>query len=272
MREIRIGISGWRYGGWRGTFYPKGLIQKKELEFASRQVNSIEINGTFYNLQKPAYFEKWYEQTPEDFVFSVKGNRYLTHIKLLTEIERPLANFFATGVLGLKEKLGPFLWQFPPRMKFNPERFELFLKTLPKTVGQGIKLSKKCDPPLKKNKFKTCAQKKQLRHAVEIRNESFMVPEFIKLLKKYNVAFVIADSAGKWPMTDQLTADLVYMRLHGAEELYSSGYDEKTLNMWAAKIKKWKRNHDIYVYFDNDVKVRAPFDAKTLGRKLKIYD
>jgi uncharacterized protein YecE (DUF72 family) len=268
MANLRIGISGWRYKGWRGTFYPKDLIQKRELEFASSKINSIEINGSFYSLQRPSSYESWYKQTPDGFCFSVKGNRYITHIKLLNDVERPLGNFFASGVLGLKEKLGPFLWQFPPRMTFNPERLETFFKLLQKNAKQAVLLSKKADAKWKKNKFQFLPRKK-LRHCVEVRNESFMTEEFFQLLRKYDVAFVIADSGGKWPYREETTSDFVYIRLHGPEELYVSGYDKAALLHWKKLITKWKKNHDIFVYFDNDAKVRAPFDAMTLAKMLK---
>jgi uncharacterized protein YecE (DUF72 family) len=267
MGDLRIGISGWRYKGWRGSFYPKDLIQKKELEFASSQINSIEINGSFYSLQRPSSFESWYKQTPKGFVFSVKGNRYITHIKMLNDVETPLANFYASGVLGLKEKLGPFLWQFPPRMKFDPARLETFIKLLPRTSKEAVLLSKKCDIKWKKNKFKYLKNQK-LRHCIEVRNESFLDPKFFSLLVKYDIAFVIADTAGKWPYKETVTSDFVYFRLHGPEELYVSGYDLPALKRWKKLIDRWKKDHDIFVYFDNDAKVKAPFDAMTLSKML----
>ena len=269
MGTIRIGISGWRYKGWRGTFYPKDLIQKRELEFASSKINSIEINGSFYSLQRPSSYESWYQQTPDGFCFSVKGNRYITHIKLLNNVETPLANFFASGVLGLKEKLGPFLWQFPPRMKFNAERLEAFLKMLPTDAKEAVALSKKADTKWKKNKFEFLPKQK-LRHCIEVRNESFMTDDFFELLRKYNVAFVVADSGGKWPYREEVTSDFVYVRLHGPEELYVSGYDKDTLIRWKNVISKWKKKFDVFVYFDNDAKVRAPFDAMEISKMLKL--
>ena len=285
MSKVEIGISGWTYEGWRGTFYPEKLAHKKELSFASSQLPTIEINGTFYGLQRPKSYENWYELTPPDFIFSVKANRYITHVKRLNDVEIPMANFFASGPLCLKEKLGPFLWQFPPSMRFDPEKFEAFLKLLPKNFKEAAKLGKK-------NTLKTDRQYLEveknylLKHAVEVRHMSFLNPEFVELLRKYNVAIVFADTAGKWPYLEDVTSDFIYVRLHGDEKLYVSGYDDKTLDFWSQRIMKWKKGHepkdrmtmtdehpqkkerDVFVYFDNDVKTRAPFDAKTLIKKV----
>lgn len=251
--SVRIGISGWTYKPWRGTFYPEDLAQKKELEFASRQLSSIEINGTFYALQKPSIYQSWYRQTPDDFVFSVKANRYISHLKRLKDIELPLMRFFESGPLELKEKLGPFLWQFPPSMKFDPERFELFFKLLPRTFKEAGGYGNK-----------------RIRHAVEVRHPSFCDEAFFNLAEKFNVAIVIADTAGKWPYIERITSDFMYLRLHGDEELYVSGYDDESLDDWAKKIRRWKKKGlDVFVYFDNDAKVRAPVDAKALRKRIE---
>src|SRR5438067_12358671 len=180
MSSTRIGISGWRYGPWRGTFYPKGLPHKRELEFASRQFNSIEINGSFYSLQHVASWQRWYDETPADFVFSVKGGRFITHMKKLKDIEKPLANFFAQGVLALKEKLGPILWQFPPGFAFNHERFEEFFQMLPSDSNEALKLARRRDQRMKGRSHLKSDANRKLRHAVEIRHESFKTPEFVK--------------------------------------------------------------------------------------------
>jgi uncharacterized protein YecE (DUF72 family) len=269
MSQTRIGISGWRYGPWRGTFYPKDLPQKRELEFASRQLNSIEINGSFYSLQRPASWQQWYEQTPDDFVFSVKGGRFITHIRRLKEIEIPLANFFAQGLLALNDKLGPILWQFPPNFVFDAERFEAFFKLLPRDTKSAARLAKKHDARMKGKTHFTAAKNRPLRHAVEIRHESFNSPEFVALMRKYEIALVVADTAGKWPFMEEITTDFVYARLHGDEELYVSGYTPEALDEWANRVKKWrKRKLDVYVYFDNDAKVRSPFDAIGLAQRV----
>ena len=280
---IRVGISGWTYKGWRGTFYPKGLKHRKELEFASREFSSIEINGTHYSLQRPEVFRRWREETPKGFVFSVKGSRYITHMRRLEEVEVPLANFFASGVLALQEKLGPFLWQLPPNFRYDPVRLEAFFKLLPRTAEKAARLARKHDSRMNERSWTRGGNRRRLRHCLEVRHESFMVPEFFALLRKYRIAFVFADTAGKWPYAEDLTSDFVYIRLHGDEELYVSGYDSGTLRLWAKKILRWheggqirkarlvtsrrlapKRKRDVYVYFDNDAKVKAPGDARHL--------
>jgi uncharacterized protein YecE (DUF72 family) len=285
---IRIGISGWRYKPWRGTFYPNGLPQKNELPYASSMLRTIEINGTFYSLQRPSSFANWHQYTPPGFVFSVKAPRYITHIRRLREIKAPLANFFLSGLLRLNEKLGPILWQFPPNFKFVPDIFESFLSQLPHTTTAAARLIKNCDDRLKGRTWEKIDADRPLRHAIEIRNDTFQTPAFPRLLRKYRAALVIADTAGKWPMLYDLTSDFAYIRLHGAEELYASGYTDKALNDWAAKIRAWSRGgqparipriapaipklsqRDVFVYFDNDVKVHAPFDASHLAAKLAL--
>lgn len=283
MAEVRIGISGWRYGPWRGTFYPKDLAQKRELEYASRKLNSIEINGSFYSLQRPKNYLDWYEQTPEDFVFSLKGSRFITHMKKLRDVEAPLANFLASGILALREKLGPILWQFPPQFPFNAERFEEFFATLPRDTEQAAKIGRKHDARVKGRSYLKVDENRLMRHAVEIRHESFLSAEFVKLLRKYDMALVFADTAGKWPYFEDVTSDFIYARLHGDEEIYVSGYTDSALDWWASRLCRWKagsepedrktvlearpkkrKSRDVFVYFDNDVKVRAPYDAMGL--------
>lgn len=289
MSDIRIGISGWRYGPWRKDFYPEGLPQDDELAFASRAVNSIEINGSFYSLQTPERYRQWAEQTPEGFVFAVKGPRYITHMRRLKEIEEPLANFFASGPLLLREKLGPFLWQFPPNMKFDEERFAHFLELLPHSRKAARRCAAHCAERLQGNDGANVPGDAVLRHAVEVRHESFLCEAFVKLLRKHNVALVVADSAGKWPYVEDVTADFVYMRLHGDVELYSSGYTARALRRWRMRIEAWsageqpadahlivehaprkRASRDVYCYFDNDQKVHAPYDARRLISKLKL--
>ncbi|MFP0195316.1 DUF72 domain-containing protein [Pseudomonas sp. PHC1] len=290
MATIHIGISGWRYAPWRGDFYPKGLAHKRELQFASRAVNSIEINGSFYALQRPERYARWYAETPDDFVFSIKAPRFITHIRRLREIEKPLANFFASGVLELKEKLGPVLWQFPPNFTFDPERFEAFLDQLPRDTQAAAALAHQHDSHLPGHASLKAYGKKPLRHAVEIRHDSFIDPDFVRLLKRYNTALVIADTAGKWPYREDLTSDFVYLRLHGAEELYASGYTRAALQRWAERIDAWhhgrqpgdahliaprlkpraRKSREIFCYFDNDIKVRAPFDARSLLQRFDL--
>lgn len=284
---VKVGISGWRYKPWRGVFYPENLSQKQELHFASRQLPTIEINGTFYNLQRPEYFRRWAAETPDDFVFSVKCPRFITHIKRLKEVSAPLANFYSTGVLKLGPKLGPFLWQFPPSFRFDPARIEAFFKILPRDAAEAAAFARRhADRPFSRPIVRA-TDNQPLRHAMEIRNESFRAPEFVALLRKYNVALVVADTV-EWPRLMDLTSDFVYCRLHGSEVLYTSGYDDESLQLWAARIAAWAKGggapdghrasdrpapklprRDVFVYFDNDVKVRAPRDAHSLIAKLE---
>jgi uncharacterized protein YecE (DUF72 family) len=280
--EVRIGISGWRYKGWRGVFYPQGLPRRRELEYAARIFGSIEINGTFYSLQRPQTFARWADATPEDFVFAVKGSRYITHMLRLANIRKPLANFFASGVLRLGRKLGPILWQFPPQFRFDPKKIEAFFNLLPRDTATAQALARRHDKRVSGRSWLRVAENVKLRHAMEIRHSSFVDPQFIKLLRRYNVALVCADTVS-WPRLMDVTSDFVYCRLHGSEELYASGYDGKSLNQWAARVAAWARGgepadaerasnepapkraaRDVYVYFDNDAKVRAPVDAQGL--------
>lgn len=285
--EIRVGISGWSYAGWRGVFYPEGLARRRELEYASRKVDSIEINGSFYSLQRPTSYRRWYEETPPGFVFAVKGSRYITHMKKLKGVERPLANFFASGVLRLGEKLGPILWQFPSNLRFDPARFEAFLSLLPKTTDEAATLARRHDARLKGRAWTHADVKLPVCHAFEVRHESFLVPEFAALLRRHGAALVFADTARVWPYTEEVTADFIYARLHGAEHLYASGYTDAQLDWWAERIRVWHRGgeprdarrisdekppgeggRDVYVYFDNDARARAPFDAMRLAERL----
>ncbi|MEY2481437.1 MAG: hypothetical protein QOI04_2364 [Verrucomicrobiota bacterium] len=285
--DLRIGISGWRYAGWRGKFYPKGLAQHRELEFASRQFNSIEINGSFYSLQLPSSYQRWYEATPRDFVFAVKGARFITHMKRLRDVKVPLANFFASGVLALREKLGPILWQFPPSFRWNEKKFADFFELLPRDLRAASKLAQHHNDKLKARAYRKIDINRTVRYAIEIRHESFLVPGFFALLREHNIAFVFADTAGKWPYVEDMTADFAYIRLHGSEKLYVSGYSDKEIEWWAGRIEHWRKGKQprdaklvtkhkidnkrkgIFVYFDNDAKVHAPFDAQRLAKKLR---
>ena len=290
MATVRIGISGWRYAPWRGPFYPPGLPQRAELTYAARRFSTIEINGSFYALQRPESYAQWYAETPEGFVFSLKGGRYLTHMLRLRGIEEPLANFFASGVFNLREKLGPILWQFPPNFKYDRGRLEPFLRLLPRDTEAACSLARKRSAWMKGRVRLSVDAPRPLRHAVEVRNASFLDPSFIDLLREQRIALVIAETAGQWPMAQDVTADFIYMRLHGDKELYRSGYSDRALARWAQRIRAWhegaepagaekvstdrppgKAPRDVYCYFDNtDVKLRAPIDARSLMRKLEI--
>ena len=289
MATVRIGISGWRYEPWRGIFYPRELPQRRELEFASRAFATIEINGSFYSLQTPASYAEWYRATPAGFVFSVKGPRFITHMLRLKNAELALANFLASGVFNLKEKLGPILWQFPASFAYDEERFDHFFAMLPRTTAQALTLARKRHSRMHGRSRLAIDQDRKLRHAVEIRHESFITPSFIALLRRHGFALVVADTAGKWPLIEDLTADFAYLRLHGDKQLYASGYTDAALERWASRIRAWtagdepdnarrvagtatqrKAGRDVYCYFDNDVKVRAPFDADRLMSKLGL--
>ena len=283
--QIRIGISGWRYAGWRGVFYPKGLPQRRELEFAARNFDTVEINGTFYGLQRPESFTDWVQQSPEGFVFSVKGSRFITHMLKLRETRVPLANFFGSGVLRLGAKFGPLLWQFPPQMRLDRERFETFFKLLPRSHREAATLMRRHADRLREDLRFQVKKDAPLRHCVEIRHESFVVPEFVELLRHYDVGLVVADTV-EWPLLMDVSSDFVYCRLHGSEQLYTSGYEDAGLDQWAKRILTWAQGgqpvgqradsndakvkpRDVYVYFDNDAKVRAPFDAKGLKERIR---
>ncbi|HWE84144.1 MAG TPA: DUF72 domain-containing protein [Terracidiphilus sp.] len=284
--QIRIGMAGWRYDEWRGSFYPEKLAQKRELEYASRQLNSLELNGTFYSLQRPKSYAQWIKETPDDFVFSVKGTQFITHVRRLENVTTPLANFLAQGLLQLGRKLGPILWQFPPAFKFNPQLLQDFFDLLPRTHKQAAAYARQRDDWMADRSWLEVEEDLPLRHAIETRNKSFAVLEYISLLRKNQIAVVVADSV-KWPRMMDITADFVYCRLHGSEEIYPNGYDADGIDSWARRVLAWSRgdevtdgmrvhpeagpkhaSRDVFVYFDDDVKVRAPHDALSLTRRI----
>jgi uncharacterized protein YecE (DUF72 family) len=268
---IRIGISGWRYEPWRGVWYSEGLPQRRELEFCGRHFPTVEINGSFYSLQRPEYYEDWYRETPPGFLFAVKGSRYITHLLRLKNIEKPLANFFASGIFNLRDKLGPFLWQFPPQLSYDRERFDAFFSLLPRTTKDALALARRRDARMTGRSRLAIDHDRELRHAVEIRHPSFMHADFVALLREHGIGLVVADTAGKWPKLFHVTTSFVYVRLHGDVKIYTSGYTDRALDSWARRIRAWDRDgRDVYVYFDNDVKVKAPFDALNLMRKLGL--
>ncbi len=262
---IRVGIGGWNYPPWRGKFYPKGLAQAKELEFASRALTTIEINATYHRLQKPDSFRKWAGTAPEGFQFAVKAWQFATAKKNLTEGAPLVEKFLSSGFTELGAKLGPVVWQFTPARKFEPENFAAFFALLPKELN-GI----------------------ALRHAIEVRHESFLSADFIALARKHNVAIVLADSA-KYPLLADVTADFTYMRLQRTEERVATGYTSRALKQWAERAQayesgamptdlpslarapaaKAKKKRDVYVYFISGGKVRAPAAAQALIELLK---
>lgn len=290
--RVRIGVSGWRYPHWRRVFYPEKLPQRRELEFAAARFSTVEINGTFYSLQRPSSFRTWSDATPPDFVFAVKGPRFITHMLKLRDAEQALANFFANGMLELGAKLGPILWQFPPQLRMDPERFTTFFRQLPRTQGAGARLARLHNDKVA-GRVTLAAQRglarTPLKHCVEIRHESFVSDTFIELLRAHDIGLVVADTV-EWPLLCDLTSDIVYCRLHGSERLYASGYDSDHLDLWADRIAAWatgqpaplggaarhacstksdSKPRDVYIYFDNDAEVRAPFDALDLIAKVR---
>jgi uncharacterized protein YecE (DUF72 family) len=286
MGHVKVGISGWTYAGWRGTFYPPRLGHKHELEFAGRELPTIEVNGTLYSLPRPASFRRWYDLTPPGLVLAVRANRYVTHVRRLKDVSTPVANFFANGVLALGEKLGPILWQFPPNLGFGPDRWEAFLALLPRDFRETRRRA--AGHPLAPDRtFLGAPVNHRIRHAVEVRHVSFLNQWFVDLLRAHNVVLVFADTAGKWPYFEDVTADFVYLRPLGDAELYVSGYGARALDFWCERISRGERGgepadrltiteaaappqpRDVYVYFDNDAKVRAPVDAKNPLRRLR---
>jgi uncharacterized protein YecE (DUF72 family) len=287
---IRVGISGWRYAPWRGKFYPTALPAAAELRYASQVFSTLEINGSFYSLQRPETYALWYEQTPPDFIFALKGGRYITHMLKLREVERPLANFFASGIFNLREKLGPILWQFPAALSFDSDRFESFFALLPTDTAGALSLARRRSRWMKGRTRLAIDSLRPLRYAIEVRHESFMTPAFVDLVRKHRFALTVADTAGRWPLIGDVTTDFLYLRLHGEKQLYTGGYSDQTLERWARRIQLWEAGslpddiprllpaqaqsgarRDVFCYLDNtDGKLRAPTDAKRLLRKLGL--
>lgn len=250
-------------------------------------MSAIEINGTFYSMQRPESFVQWREETPSDFMFTVKGSRYITHMLKLNSPAPALGNFFAQGVLALGDKLGPILWQLPPGLGFHGKKLETFLKLLPHSGREAVKLARQHDHRLKGDPWRKAGGVERIRHAMEARHPSFLCPDYVALLRKYNVASVVSDSAKKLPVLDDVTADFVYVRLHGHEHLYSGGYGDELLRQWADRARAWqgggqeygasfadpdyhlrKTRRDVFIFFDNDAKVDAPKDAMRLRELL----
>jgi uncharacterized protein YecE (DUF72 family) len=268
---VRIGVSGWTYAGWRGDFYPAGLPHRLELEHASERLTSIEINGSFYSLQRPSSYASWRERTPPDFVLAVKGGRFITHLKRLRDVEAPLANFFASGVLALREKLGPVLWQLPEALAFDAAVLDDFLGLLPRTTAQAATLAGRHDDRLAGDRVHAETDvDRPIRHALEFRSPSFATPETTSILRRHGIATVLADTAGRWPKVEEDTAEFRYVRLHGDAELYASGYSPEALDGWARKVRGWAdAGQDVFVYFDNDAKGFAPHDAMNLIERVR---
>ncbi len=275
-----MGISGWRYPPWRGDFYPGGLAQRSELEYAASRLRTIELNGSFYSLQPPGNWRQWRDAVPPDFVFSVKGGRFITHMKRLKDARAGLATFFASGPLLLGDRLGPLLWQVPPNFQYDPQVLREFFRELPRTEGEAARLARRNDRTLSRAGDQPLWQKagpgrstRRLRHALEVRHPSFQQDAFVQLCREHDVAIVVSDGGDAWPRIDEVTSDHVYVRLHGADKLYESGYPEQDLDVWADRVRGWAARPDVqvvHVYFDNDIKVRAPYDAMSLARRLGV--
>lgn len=266
---VWIGISGYDYKPWRGRFYPDALPARRWLEYASRCFRTIEINGTFYSLKSPAVFERWLSQVPaDDFIFAIKGGRFITHNLKLRNADVALANFFASGVLALGERTGPFLWQLPATYGFDAERLDTFMRMLPPTSAEAAMLAEGHDDRLRRGALTETSAIVPYRHAFEVRHPSYFHQEFFALLREHGHGFVVADTAGKFPYAEEVTADFVYVRLHGSTQLYASRYTDAELDVWAQRIRSWRVSmrggRDVYVYFDNDAKVHAPSDALRL--------
>jgi uncharacterized protein YecE (DUF72 family) len=267
---IRIGTSGWLYPEWRGKFYPTGLPHRRELEYITERFDTVELNGSFYSLQRPTSYQSWRAQTPENFLFAVKGGRFITHMKRLRDVQTPLANFFASGLLALGPKLGPVLWQLPPTLRFDPDSLAAFFDLLPRTTVAASELGARHDRRMERRNFLEVDADRPIRHALEVRHDSFRDPAFLDLLREHGIGLVVADTAGKFPYLEDVTADFAYVRLHGDVELYTSGYSDEALDMWAKRVRALAdgAGGDAYVYFDNDVKAHAPRDAMALAERL----
>jgi uncharacterized protein YecE (DUF72 family) len=269
--RAHVGVSGWRYPRWRGDFYPPGLRQRDELVYLAGRMGSAEINGSFYSLQRPSSYAAWRDATAEDFVFAVKGGRYITHLLKLRNVETALANFFASGVLGLGPKLGPFLWQLPEQLEFDPERLGTFLDLLPRTSSAAADLATRHNDKVPEDRALTeSTADVPLRHALEPRHESFGSPDARDLLARAGICTVLADTAGRFPRFDDGgAAGFRYVRLHGETALYRGGYSGTSLDSWAERIRGWlAEGMDVYAYFDNDADGRAPHDAVALLARL----
>lgn len=286
MARVRIGLSGWSYAEWRGDFYPAAVPRGEELAYAARAFDTLEINGSFYSLRRPSDYRQWHDAAPRGFQYAVKGSRFITHNKKLADVKTALANFFASGVLELREMLGPFLWQLPANLVFDRERVERFLGMLPRDTNALAAMARRHDRRVSGRSRLTPDRNRRLRHVLEPRHESFFNPGLARLLRHHGVALAFSD-ARDWPYTEEVTAGFVYLRLHGPDEPYGSAYDDRALDRWAERIRLWRqadqpadarritgrappprKGRDVYVYFDNDKHGHAPRNASALRRRL----
>lgn len=288
MAGIRIGISGWSYPRWRGTFYPAGLPARRELEYAAGRFGAIEINASFYRMQSPDSYRRWRETAPAGFRFAVKGSRFLTHNKKLRNVEAPLGNFFGSGLLLLREKLGPILWQLSGSLRFDAGRIADFLDLLPRDTAAAARVAAGHDRLLRHPPALPGGPVRRLRHVLEVRHPSYATPAFVRILRDRNVGLVVSDSPD-WPLWEEITSGLVYVRLHGSRERYASRYTDGEIEHWAARIRAWsqgseppdavritgrrpppRKGYEVYAFFDNDAKVHAPADALRLMERLGL--
>jgi uncharacterized protein YecE (DUF72 family) len=283
--KVRIGVSGWRYRSWRGDYYPRGLTQRRELEHLSRRLDAVEVNGSFYSLQRASSYLAWRAQTPATFRFALKGSRFITHNLKLANAEQALANFFASGPLALGPKLGPIVWQLPERQRFDAARLGAFCALLPRTFSDARELALAHDARVR-DPWTEIDVDRRIGHALEARNESFFCDEAVRVLRAHRVALVVSDAPG-WRLVEELTADFVYIRFHGASELYHSRYSDAELDEWSARIGAWRRGSEppdarritagaaqrrrarpVWAFFDNDARGHAPWDAERLRARL----
>jgi uncharacterized protein YecE (DUF72 family) len=287
MGKVRIGTSGWSYADWRkGRFYPEGLTQRCELEYLSRQFSTVEINGSFYSLLRPQTYAGYHEAVPRGFTFAVKGGQFITHSKKLKDVQVPLANFLASGVLRLEEKLGPVLWQLP-QMRWEAERVERFLDLLPADTAAASRLARKHDQRLSGRASVSVERHRTMRHALEVRHPALMSEQVVRACRRRNVALVFSHNGDDWPYREEITAGWCYLRLHGAPHTYASNYSKSALDGWSERIRRWaqgqepddaaritsrqppaRKSRDVYVYFDNDQGAHAPRNARGLTDRL----
>ncbi len=266
---VRIGLSGWSYPKWQGDFYPARLPASRRLEYVAQHFDTVEVNGSFYSLQRPTTYQRWYDATPPGFVLALKGGRFITHLKRLRDAEQGLANFFASGPLVLAEKLGPVLWQLPASIEFDESLVAAFLAQLPRTTTAAVELASRHDDKLRGRVALEVRDERPIRHALEVRHRSFDDPRYYDLLAGHDVANVASDSP-TWPLLDRRTTDLSYVRLHGHSELYASGYSRASIDAWARRCRRWVEHGPVHVYFDNDARGRAPYDALRLRERLGL--
>lgn len=286
MAKIRVGVSGWSYEQWRDRFYPEALPQKDRLHWISRRFDATEINASFYSLRKASSYRAWRDAAPRDHRFAVKGSRYVTHAKKLRDPRAGLANFFASGVLELGERLAPFLWQLPANLGFDAERLERFLETLPRDTDEAGELASEHDDRVAEPVTRSPDGTHRLRHALEVRHESYLEPQALRILKRRGIALVFSHG-DQWSYAEDVTAGFVYLRLHGPDELYASPYSDDELRVWADRVHAWqsadeppdahratrvvaptRKGRDVYVFFDNDAEAYAPHNALRLRELL----